>query len=223
MLGRSSISATRVRALNGADMERAGVGSRYWNATLGSVPADCWHAGFLRKWIEDLPAHVREGRGLILYGDYGTGKTSLTVVIIKEVLARGGTALKVSALDLAKYAIEATPFDEDETIMRRMASVDLLVIDDLAAEHESAWSRSVVEKVVRQRVENRGSLVISTNAGANAPDKAARRAQWNTMFGSSVFEVLSEAVFPVKVSGVNWRGNCAEELHKKMGPYLANG
>lgn len=209
---RAVISAERVYQLTGEDMQAAGVGPRFWNSSLRGESPDLPHVQFLQRWIAELPHHLERGHGLLLFGDFGSGKTSLGVVLMKEVMARGGSALKVSAMDLSRHAIEKTRFDEQTSWQDRMDAVDLLVLDDLGAEHESGWSRSLVERLIRTRVESNRSMVITTNiSGKDAP----------SIFGSAVHSVLAEAVFPVEVRG-KWRNKVSEDMQAAMRLYLTD-
>jgi DNA replication protein DnaC len=45
----------------------------------------------VRGFVEDLDERLREGRGLWLFGDTGTGKTSLAMLISKAALEAGKT------------------------------------------------------------------------------------------------------------------------------------
>lgn len=192
------------------DMVRAGVGEAYWGATLSMLPADKAYTRFLLAWIEDISDHVAEGRGLLVFGHFGSGKTCVTVCLMKQVIAREGTAVKVAAVDLVKYSIEDPPFDRDYTWMDRIREVDLLVIDDLGAEHQSEYAKATVEKIIRGRLEAMRSTVISTNLD---PKMLAG------VLGEATVNAMKETIYPVEIAGVDWRSLKGRALADSMGKY----
>jgi len=118
----------------------------------------------------------------------------------------GGTAFFMTVPELSDLKIENAMFDADRTIWQRMLAVDLLVLDDLGSEHTKAWGRSLVERVIRLRSNQKRSVVCTTN----------RADKLDTMYGESMMAVFGACILPVKVDGTDWRVNETENLHKAI-------
>ena len=74
---------------------------------------------------------------LLIYGSYGVGKSHLCVALQKELMKKGVTCIFVFLPDLLDMFTDTYNKNSELTegeIMRALKSVDLLVIDDVAAE-----------------------------------------------------------------------------------------
>jgi len=121
----------------------------------------------VRSYVDDLDARLREGRGLWLFGDTGTGKTSLAMLISKAALEAGRTVAIYSLPKLLariRRTYDSEPGgDSYLSFFEQLTSVDLLHIDDLGAEKRSDWVLEQLYALVNERYEAQRSIVITTN------------------------------------------------------------
>jgi DNA replication protein DnaC len=120
-----------------------------------------------RTFIDDLDARLAEGRGLWLFGDTGTGKTTLAMLISKAAL-EAGHSVAIYSLPKLLARIRRTYDSEPSgdsylSFFERLTSVDLLHIDDLGAEKRSDWVLEQLYSLVNERYEARRSMIITTN------------------------------------------------------------
>lgn len=144
-------------------LSRAGVGKRYYDVTLDRIPNRYGYKEKIRNYIDSLEENISEGRGLLITGPYGSGKTGSSVIIMKYVLNLGGTALMVSSDDIMQTAIEDQDFDDRYTMWERMSMVDLFVMDDLGGEHVKEFGKSKIEKIVRNRYNCKRATIVTSN------------------------------------------------------------
>src|SRR5919202_6837898 len=107
-------------------------------------------------WILDA------GRGLWFYGDVGTGKTSLAMLISKTALERGHSVAIYSVPRLLADIKET--FEEDSgrsylDLFRRLSEVDLLHLDDLGSERQTEWVLEQLYSIVNERWQDQRSIV----------------------------------------------------------------
>jgi DNA replication protein DnaC len=121
----------------------------------------------VRSFVDDLDARLREGRGLWLFGDTGTGKTTLAMLISKAALEAGKTVAIYSLPKLLariRRTYDSEPGgDSYLSFFERLTSVDLLHIDDLGAEKRSDWVLEQLYALVNERYEAQRSILITTN------------------------------------------------------------
>jgi DNA replication protein DnaC len=121
----------------------------------------------VRAYIEDLDARLAQGRGLWLFGDTGTGKTTLAMLISKAALEAGRTVAIYSLPKLLariRRTYDSEPGgDSYLSFFERLTSVDLLHIDDLGAEKRSDWVLEQLYALINERYETERSVVITTN------------------------------------------------------------
>jgi DNA replication protein DnaC len=126
----------------------------------------------VRSYTEDIDANLDSGRGLWLMGDTGTGKTTLAMLISKQVLA-GGRAVAIYSLPklLARIrrTYDAEPGGESYlALFEQLTSVDLLHIDDLGAEKSSDWVLEQLYALINERYEAQRSILVTTNLDQEA-------------------------------------------------------
>ena len=121
----------------------------------------------VRAFVEDLDARLDEGRGLWLFGDTGTGKTTLAMLISKAALeARRTVAIYSLPKLLARIrrTYDSEPGgDSYLSFFERLTSVDLLHIDDLGAEKRSDWVLEQLYALINERYETQRAVLITTN------------------------------------------------------------
>jgi DNA replication protein DnaC len=135
-----------------------------------------------RRFLEDLEANLGAGRGLWFFGDVGTGKTSIAMMISERALADGHTVAVYSMPDLLRQ-LRATYSDDarlhDFELLDRLAEVDLLHLDDLGAERMTPWVMESLYSLVNARYEAEKSIVLTTNV-SEMEDLAAQIGQRTT-------------------------------------------
>jgi DNA replication protein DnaC len=120
----------------------------------------------IRSFVRELDANLETGRGLWLFGEVGTGKTTLAMLVSKAAL-EAGRSVAIYSLPRLLNEIRRT-YDEGSDssyiqLLDRLAEIDLLHIDDLGAEKSSPWVLEQLYAIVNSRYEAERSVVITTN------------------------------------------------------------
>jgi len=118
-------------------------------------------------YIQNIATAIREGRGFLLFGPPGNGKSHLAAAVVNAALALGYTAIfervpKLLAKIRATYR-ESSTVTEDE-IMRALTQADLLVLDDAGAEKWTQWTEPTLYTIVDERYSYNKALIITTNS-----------------------------------------------------------
>src|SRR5262249_47520474 len=97
----------------------------------------------VRDYCDSIADNLDAGRGLWLYGSSGTGKTTLAMLVSKTTLEAGRSVAiyslpKLLARIRRTYDAEAGEQSYSD-LFERLATVDLLHIDDLGAENRTEW------------------------------------------------------------------------------------
>jgi DNA replication protein DnaC len=121
----------------------------------------------VRSYIDDLDERLANGRGLWLFGDTGTGKTTLAMLISKAAL-EAGRSVAIYSLPKLLARIRRTYDSEPNSdsylsFFERLTSVDLLHLDDVGAEKRSDWVLEQLYALVNERYEDQRSILITTN------------------------------------------------------------
>ncbi len=119
----------------------------------------------VRRFCHDIEANLDAGRGLWLEGDPGTGKTTLAMLVSKAAIEAKRTTAIYSLPRLMGVLRESIDSEEGLLgLLDRLATVDLLHLDDLGAEHRTDWVLEQLYSIVNTRYEEQRSIILTTNA-----------------------------------------------------------
>jgi DNA replication protein DnaC len=151
----------RIELFNAAE-----VGARYAGATLDTFvenhPTQGQALAAARRFAKEFP---RVERGLLFWGTVGTGKTHLAVGMLREVTLRKGFSARIVEYpqlleDLRRAYAESTGVGP---LMRSLAQVDVLVLDELANGLNSDWETTVIDDLVSRRYNAGRTTICTTN------------------------------------------------------------
>jgi DNA replication protein DnaC len=123
-----------------------------------------------RRYCDVSNETLKEGMGIYLYGDTGTGKTHLTACIVNELINKQYQVLFTNFFEISKM-IRSTfgkiGISENDYI-DRLASIDFLVIDDLGTERvqngeSDLWLQEKIFDVLNKRYNNKKPTIFSSN------------------------------------------------------------
>jgi DNA replication protein DnaC len=127
----------------------------------------------VRSYVRNLDARLKEGRGLWLVGDVGTGKTTLAMIVSSAAI-EAGFSVAIYSLPRLLNLIRDEIGTENSLLdlLDRLSSVDLLHIDDLGAQHTTPWRLEQLYSIVDARYQAKRAIVATTNL---MPDELAKQ------------------------------------------------
>lgn len=143
-------------------------------------PSQRWafdYAGTLVKEYPDV------GRGLLLMGSVGVGKTHLAVAILRDLIEKKGVPCLFYESGSLLKAIQDSYNPVSETSeMRLLAPVyqaKVLVLDELGATVPTSWVRDTLYQIINTRYMNKKLTIFTTNYFDRVP-KASREDSENS-------------------------------------------
>lgn len=167
-------------------LKRAAIPRRYEHCTLDTFEPDYGQADrslmaaymMARNFVVGYPV-TTEGKGLLLTGDVGTGKTHLAVGIVQAlILEKGVRALFCDYRELLKRIQESYNPLVATTELQILAPVfeaEVLILDELGAQKPTDWVWDTVALILNTRYNDKRTTLITTNY-PNAPAALARNA-----------------------------------------------
>jgi len=161
---RTRIAAAHTRRLAGR------IPKRYQGVSFGRPPVSDLartapdQVAAVRAFVRSVDTNVDAGRGLWIYGDVGTGKTTLAMLVSKAALEAGRSVAIYSLPRLLSLLRESMDTQGGLLeFMDRLAAVDLLHIDDLGAENQTEWVLEQLYSIVNARYEACKAILATTN------------------------------------------------------------
>lgn len=150
-----------------------------------------------RKYVANFNAMRKQGTGLLLCGQVGTGKSFLAACIANELINQGTPCLMTNFSRIISRVSEK--FGGDQKYLDDLNRFDLLIIDDLGAERDTEFTWEKVMNVIDARYRAGLPLIITTNfEPKDFADRGDIRRQ-------RVFSRLKEMCILLEVKGTDRR------------------
>ncbi len=133
-----------------------------------------WQRRFQRRWPESLEGWASSYKLLNFWGPAGTGKTGLATILLTEHLEAGGDGFWIRAPKIGEIIkcgmVRGDPQGEESlrrvlearSLMDRLSSTPLLVLDDLFAGRATAYVRDLMLYIIADRFDALKPTVITT-------------------------------------------------------------
>lgn len=106
--------------------------------------------------------YIDKFQNVVMIGNPGTGKTHLSIGLGMKACMNGYSVRFYTATSLATELVEASDYKRLTKLERQLASVDLLIIDELSYLSFNRHQSDLLFKVISDRSE-KGSIIITTN------------------------------------------------------------
>lgn len=160
-----------------------------------------------QRYVENFPELRKRGKGLLLYGNTGTGKTYAACEIANALIDKGYPTLVVN-FSRVLNTLQGT-FEKQEYI-DGLNNFQLLVIDDLGIERDTAYAKEQVYNIIDSRYRSGLPMIITTNMSMekikNPQDIENLR----------IYDRILERCHPIEVSGINRRRKAVREDYDEM-------
>jgi predicted ATPase len=114
-----------------------------------------------------LEAKLNHGRGLILDGPVGTGKSSAAALIAREVLdlstVESVRRVRWESTSELIHEMEADAASKRDVERRLRLNADLVVFDDLGVEKLAHWQVALLDVIMNIRYTRRKSIIVTMN------------------------------------------------------------
>ena len=160
-----------------------------------------------QKYVENFGELRKTGKGLLFYGNTGTGKTYAACEIANALVDKGYPVIVTNFARILN-TLQGT-FDKQEYI-DGFNSFQLLVIDDLGIERDTAFAKEQVFNIIDSRYRSGLPMIITTNLTMekikNPEDIENRR----------IYDRILERCFPIEVGGSSRRRKAVREDYESM-------
>lgn len=161
----------------------------------------------MKKYVENFDEMKKQGKGLLLYGNVGTGKTYAACEVANALIDKGYPVLVTNFARIIN-TLQST-FEKQEYI-DSFNRFSLIVIDDLSAERDTSFAKEQVFNVIDARYRAGLPMIITTNLSIDKIKKP------DDIENGRIYDRILERCFPIEVSGQSRRRKAIRESYDDM-------
>ena len=161
-------------------------------------------SGVMLNYTENFAKFYEKGKGLLLYGNVGTGKTFAAACVANALIDRGYPCLMTNFARLTNTI--SGMFEGKQEYIDSLNRFSLLIIDDLASERDTEYVGEIVQNVIDARYRSGLPLIVTTNlTGEELKSPADMRKK-------RLYSRLLDMCIPLEVTGADRRRlKCKED------------
>lgn len=167
------------------------------DAKLANIPEQCPH----KKHIVDITDNIRDfvfkGHNLLLWGDFGYGKSATSSILLKAALSRGIIGFWLSCDEYIGHVMKNGWWDDETSMEEKCKETPLLVLDELILRENSKQKEAMLEMLIRFRLEKSRSTIITTNHSMS----------WMKTNYQSLYSVFNGHYHILQTKGHDFRAN----------------
>lgn len=151
----------------------------------------------LKRYVKNFNEFYHDGRGLLIYGNIGTGKTYGAAAVANALIDDGVSVLMTNFSRIVNQLQES--FDRKQQKIDNLNRYELLVIDDLGAERSTDYVNEIIYSVIDARYRAGKPLIITTNLSLNDLKNPSNVAT------ARIYDRILEKCFPLEMNGESQR------------------
>ena len=162
----------------------------------------------MQQYVANFEEFKAQGKGLLLYGSVGSGKTFAACEVANALIDKGHPVLVTNFAKLINTLEEQ--FKSRQTYIDSLNRFSLLVIDDLDAERDTEYMQENVYNIIDARYRAGLPMIITTNltgAKLKNPDNISKE---------RIYSRLLERCHPIEVTGADRRRAALKDGYADM-------
>lgn len=118
-------------------------------------------SNIMRNYAENFDEMLAKGKGIVLFGKVGRGKSFLAACVGNYLIEKGIPALMTDFSRIEKTSNEN--FEERQKYFDSLNKFPLLILDDLGIERATPYMNEIVYAVIDSRAKSGLPIIVTTN------------------------------------------------------------
>lgn len=162
----------------------------------------------MKNYVEHFPELRRSGKGLLLYGEVGTGKSVMSAMVVNALIDKSYPCLMTNFSRLVNKV--SGLWEEKQDYLDSLTRFALIAIDDLGVERDSDFMNENVTTIIDSLYRAKVPMIVSTNLDVKEmrDEKDVRRKR--------VFDRLLQVCHPIHFDGPSQRVQQGRDGYMEM-------
>lgn len=177
----------------------SGVGAHYQRLAFDDYDGDPVAKAWVDKYLDTHERMIHKGFGFLFWGDFGTGKTLLLMLLVKELIKYGYSCFCTTFAGMIElFTAGWNSAQEKKYFHERMKGSEILFIDDVgrALKTKNNLAESTFDDILRSRIQAGRPTFLTTNM---SPPELMEG------YGGAVFSLLQEVSIAHQFTGSDQR------------------
>ena len=157
----------------------------------------------MENYVKNFTKFKANGKGLLLYGVVGNGKTYYSACIANSLIDMGYSAKLLTVTEIINDL--QGMYEGKKEYIDSLNRYSLLILDDLGAESGSEYQQGIVYNVIDSRYSAGLPFIVTTNLTAEEIKKPS------DVRHARIYDRILEKCFPVEVPGTSRRRQNVKE------------
>ena len=151
----------------------------------------------LKSYVDNFDTFREKGKGLLLYGPIGTGKTFAAACVANALIDNGVSARMTDFKWIANTLLGM--YGGKQAFIDNLNRYPLLIFDDLATERKTEFMQEIVFNFIDSRYRSGLPMIITTNLSLEEMKNPESVAE------ARCYDRILERCFPLEVAGASRR------------------
>lgn len=162
----------------------------------------------MKNYVEHFPELRGSGKGLLLYGEVGTGKSVMSAMVVNALIDKSYPCLMTNFSRLVNKV--SGLWEEKQDYLDSLTRFALIAIDDLGVERDSDFMNENVTTIIDSLYRAKVPMIVSTNLDVKEmrDEKDVRRKR--------VFDRLLQVCHPIHFDGPSQRVQQGRDGYMEM-------
>jgi DNA replication protein DnaC len=186
-----------------ARLIHANVPVEFWRAEHDVLEWNAGHFEVVKDYAGDLDTAMSDGRGLLLFGENGVGKTFSACHVLARALSQGYTAGYLTAQAFTTHTRASWNDPVLKAWLDTITTADLLVLDEVGKEHRangSEWVAAEFDTLLRARRGDLKPTIIISNL---------TMVQFKERYGVSLWSIMRDRMTVLQYAPGDYRAEAA--------------
>lgn len=154
-------------------------------------------SSIMHRYVDHFPELLHQGRGMILYGQCGSGKTFAAACVVNALIDQGYKCFMTNFSRIANTISGLREGKQD--YLDELNQYALLALDDLGAERNTEYMTEIVYNIIDNRYRAKLPMIITSNLSGDELKNPRGIAE------QRIYNRVLERCAPVEVSKIDRR------------------